>query len=170
MVYKSLIVLGADQKASKSRVKEALKNYTGSEKVILAGNGCAQYMKEIAEQGGVSGAIAEDKSRESIGNLYKAKTEHLDPNGLKHVAIVSSDYHIPRLERACNKILGKGYEVDLIGSKDPLTSKELYELEKGERLKSIFDKLLLAGPSNDRIIEKKLSALYKLLELKYGKI
>lgn len=53
----------------------------------------------------------EEKSKDTIGNLYFSKIKFLIPNNWKHILIVCTDVHRKRIESLANKILGNEYHV-----------------------------------------------------------
>ncbi len=67
----------------------------------------ARLMSKIATANGVPNGLImlEETSVDTMGNLYFSATELLLPLGLMNVLIVSSKYHIPRVEKTAKLLL-----------------------------------------------------------------
>lgn len=75
--------------------------------------------------------LRENKSQDTISNLYYLKTELLIPRNMKHLLFVVADFRIARLKFLTEKILGPDYEVAFepiesesgVSYNEPVTSK-----------------------------------------------
>lgn len=55
--------------------------------------------------------VREDKSRDTIANLYFLKRTVLVPRAAKRVLFIVGDFRLPRLQYLARKIFGKGYDI-----------------------------------------------------------
>lgn len=134
----------------RSRVEKAVELYQQGVAPIIIMSGAWTYhfaiqpkwseataMKKYAIELGVPAAaiIEESKSMDTIGNVYftkkqiaerAKKSEH---GGLKHITVVASDEHMPRIRYLFEKIYGPTYRFDFVVSKrvidDAAYAKEL---------------------------------------------
>jgi len=166
MEYDSIIVHGAGGKIVKSRLDTALDLYFKKEagKLIFTGRDCTEPMKNYASKRSVpqDDILLEESSKDSIGDIFFTKKNHLEPNKWNENIVVSSEWHLPRLNFICKKVLGENYYTKLVGSKDEITEQELRELKQRENFRFLADKLILLGikPGDDESIGERLSAFY----------
>lgn len=86
----------------------------------------AEVMKEFAESLGVpkENIILEETSKDTVGNAYFTKVDILEKNNWKNIAVVTSQFHMPRTKFIFDIILGPGYEIEYIPSDDGLSEEE----------------------------------------------
>ena len=126
MKIDAIVVLGSGVKSdgtllpkAVSRVQKSVELYDqnrGSRMIMSGGfnwqresvpkNTEAMAMKELAISLGVPSdhILIEEHSRDTLGNLFFTKLEHLVPNNWKNCVVVTSDYHVKRVEFLCKKI------------------------------------------------------------------
>ena len=105
----------------------------------------AKAMKEYAISIGIPSKIIflEDKSKETIGNIYLVKDNLLEKNNWKDILIITSDFHLKRTKYIVKRVLGKEYRVEFIGVPSNLTKKQLVKRNKMEKKFLTIDKLWL---------------------------
>ena len=107
-------------KDSKARVERAVELYQeGLSSTVIFSGGYgflipqalpkteAQLMKEYAISLGIpeSSILLEEKSKDTIGNAHFTKTDFAKPRYWRNLAVVTSDYHVPRVKLVFGKIL-----------------------------------------------------------------
>lgn len=75
----------------------------------------------------------EEKSQDTISNAYYAKKEYFIPQKERKAIIISSSYHIPRLEFIFKKVFGPEYNLKFMGIASPFSEKEIKELENRQK-------------------------------------
>ncbi|MBW2990931.1 YdcF family protein [Candidatus Woesearchaeota archaeon] len=115
-------------------------------------------MKEYAVKLGANeeNVFVEEKSQDTIGNIFFTKKLFLEPNKWRKIVIITSKFHMPRTKYLCKKILGPDYEVDFNETKSDVSEKELKLRFKDEKkvmwfTKQIFNKV---PDGNSEKIEK----------------
>ncbi len=106
----------------------------------------AKLMKKYLLNKGISEdfIFLEEKSMDTMSNAYFAKTEYFIPKKKKSATVVTSDYHLKRVEYVFNKFFGPDYSLAFLGVKtknnDIMTKrqKELL-LETKELTKDMHD-------------------------------
>lgn len=75
----------------------------------------AEAMRDYAVSLGVpdEAILLEEKARNTMGNAYFTKKNVLEPRGWKNIAVVTSDFHVPKTQYLFQKILGPEYTVDV---------------------------------------------------------
>ena len=58
----------------------------------------------------------EEDGLSTVHQLVIIKTAYLTPNGVRKVALISDEIHIPRIELVAKHLLGKNFEVQSFGS------------------------------------------------------
>jgi uncharacterized SAM-binding protein YcdF (DUF218 family) len=170
MNYDSIIVHGNAGKIAKSRLDTALDLYDQNRtRMILTGRNCARYMMDYVLKKGVpkSDILLEEKANETLGDIFFTKIDYLEPEDWRRNILVSSDWHLPRISTAVDKIMGEDYYTKLVGSDDRLTAEELEENKKSERFKQHIDDLILLGikSGNDKAIRRRLSMFYRFFDI-----
>lgn len=71
----------------------------------------AAAMKQAALRYGANEneILLEEESKDTVGNIYFAKINYLEPNNWKRVFVITSDFHLERSRYICQKVLGNGY-------------------------------------------------------------
>ena len=130
--YNAILVLGIDTKKRlfKSRVDKAVKLYKlgVASRIIFSGkywgglkktpeNTEARLMLEYAQSKGVSPhkVLIEEKSLNTIGNLYFTKKYICKPKKIHRILIVTGSGHIPKARYLARKIFGRKYKIDFAG-------------------------------------------------------
>lgn len=110
----------------------------------------AAAMRDLAISLGVpeDHVHTEEHSRDTFGNLFFTKLEHLIPNNWKSITVVTSDYHVARVEYVCQKIFGEEFTCKVCGTKTLFSDGERQEKLKSERRKIDFVKKHLADLPN----------------------
>ncbi|MBI3334654.1 YdcF family protein [Candidatus Pacearchaeota archaeon] len=112
------------------RLEQALRLYWAgfASKIVMHGecyglnigyvNTLAEAQKRWALQRGVprDAIITEELSRDTVGEAVFLHSEILAPNQWKSALIVSSDYHMRRVQYIFNHILGPEYHLGYIGA------------------------------------------------------
>jgi uncharacterized SAM-binding protein YcdF (DUF218 family) len=179
-MYDVIVVLGSGIKPdgtlppiSMRRVEKAVElfNNNESERMLMSGRWGftlsfipprteASAMKEYATSLGVKPGcvLCEEESKDTITNLFFVRKLFLEPMGWKKIIIVSSEYHLPRIEYLTRKIFGKEFEVRFEPADSKLSPEELIEKQKGEKSKLRFSKLILWNVKSGNLaaFEKKI--------------
>lgn len=105
----------------------------------------AQAMKDYATSMGVPEDIIhlEESARNTLGNAYYIKKDVLEPNGWNNIAVVTSDFHVPRSQYIFEKILGSGYEIEMFGAEGNIQPSKLEMLVNIEKNSFAFWKIIL---------------------------
>lgn len=126
-------------------------------------------MKKYAIKKGVKedDILLQGKTRETVGDIFYSKLDYLKPNNSKENIILSSDWHMPRVEMVSEKIFDRSYRNKFVGSEDNLSKEEFKKVVLRELPLYPVDKLVLAGvkPGDDIAIEKRLDNFYSLLDI-----
>lgn len=69
--------------------------------------------------------ILEEKSKETIGNIYFTKVNILEPKKLYKLVVVTSDFHMPRTKYIFKKVLGIKYKLFFVDAPSDLSRKVL---------------------------------------------
>ncbi len=140
----AIIVLGYEltsngelETVSKGSVKKAISLYKAgvAPRIIFSGSrrysskrlfktSEARQMMKFALSLGVpkKAILIEDEAKDTIGNAYFTMIRHLEPNNWKNIVVVSSDFHMPRVEYIFNKFLGNKYSVSFVSSNSGLSA------------------------------------------------
>lgn len=176
-----IIVLGFELDNGKmtsileSRLDEAIKLYKENPtKIVVSGGNSkggiteAEVMEKYVIDNGVGKdeIIKEEKSTNTIGNAFYIKKDIIEPNNWKSITIVTSDFHIERTKFTFNKVLGNGYDIDVIGTKVENISpreKEIIELEGTfmEITKTVFENVKSGDDSAVENVIEKIKLLIK---------
>lgn len=84
--------------------------------------------------------ITESFSRDTIGNFYLTLTTILKPMQIKSLTIISSEFHLKRVELICNWIGSIFYpklKIDLIAAQNPIYEKVLNDAVNAKETESI---------------------------------
>ena len=90
----------------------------------------AVLMKEYAIRRGIEeeSILLEDCSLETFGNAYYSRVIHIDPLGIKNIAVVTSEFHMPKTKLFFDVVFGDKYHIEYYTSPNKGIDKE--ELEK----------------------------------------
>jgi uncharacterized SAM-binding protein YcdF (DUF218 family) len=83
--------------------------------------------------------LAETHSWDTVGNAFFSRVVHLEPQGLRNLLVITSDFHLPRTELAFNWVYGlkpeqAQYEIHFVGVADPdMDPSVLHERREKER-------------------------------------
>jgi SanA protein len=110
----------------------------------------AKAMKAYAVSLGVkpSKIFCEEKSRDTVTNLFFARKLFLDPRRWKRIMIVTSEYHITRTKYIAKKVFGSDFEVDFEECDSGISKQELKQKIKKEKRDIIITKLAAWGISD----------------------
>ena len=87
--------------------------------------------------------IKEEHSKDTFGNAYFTRKYVVDPKKCKNIAIVTSDYHIPKSTFLFRKVYGRNYTLHFLSAKSSHSKKEFQRLQKREAMvKNILQKYL----------------------------
>lgn len=127
MKYDAVVVLSSNYPDKKeltqitiSRLEKCLElYYFGWTKTIALSGSSSNKMCESLSLACVNpkNIFQEEYSRDTVGNAVFSKLFLAIPNRWKNFAIVSSDFHIPRIERIFQFVYGKDFEFDFISAK-----------------------------------------------------
>jgi uncharacterized SAM-binding protein YcdF (DUF218 family) len=161
---------GSLTKDSKARVERAVELYQEglSSTIIFSGGSIflvsqvlpkteAQLMKEYSLSLGIpeSSILLEEKSKDTIGTAYFTKIDFAKPRYWRNLAVVTSDYHVPRAKLIVGRIFGPEYTISYLDAPTSFSVKErLLKLEEERKLTSmILPYLERIEPGNDEQIE-----------------
>ena len=96
----------------------------------------AELMKVYLRSRGIPAhkIIKEEHSKDTFGNAYFTKQYIIDPKGLENIAVVTSDYHIPRSAYLFRKVFGHEYSLHFIGARSSHSTEQLYKLKMREQM------------------------------------
>lgn len=105
----------------------------------------ASAMKDYAVKLGINKEhiFIEEKSQDTIGNIFFTKKLFLEPNKWRKIILVTSDFHMPRTKYLCKKILGPDYKINFEEAESCFPEKELRLKYKDEKKVMRFTKLIL---------------------------
>jgi uncharacterized SAM-binding protein YcdF (DUF218 family) len=94
----------------------------------------AEAMKEYAISRGVSPAsiVAEQDSKDTLGNAYFTKRNILEPNNWKNVLVITSDFHLERTKYIFDLVLGGECSIRYDAVETILPPEKLEALRKQE--------------------------------------
>ena len=93
--------------------------------------------------------LTEENSRDTVGDAIFTKKNVIKKKGLYNLLIVTSDYHVNRVNKIFSFIYGESYKIKVIGSKTPI--KEEFSDQEDKSL-SIFYKTFEGIKSGDDIL------------------
>jgi len=100
--------------------------------------------------------LADTNSRDTVGDALFTKINIIKKKSMKNLLVVTSDYHVPRVNKIFSYIYGKEYIVNALGVKTNKT-KELSERE--DKSLNVFYKTFNGIKSgDDDLMYKRLSA------------
>lgn len=107
----------------------------------------AKAMKAYAVSLGIkpSEIFCEEKSRDTVTNLFFVRKLFLGPKKWKRIMIVTSEYHIKRTKYIAKKVFGSDFEVDFEESDSGISPQELKKRLKKEKKDMIITKLAAFG-------------------------
>ena len=136
--------------SAKYRVDEAVKRFKRGDAQHIAMSGGLPHglsyvphrtesraMGEYAISQGVppERIFYEERSSDTIGNIYYVKTELLIPNGWYDATILTSDFHALRAGLIAGRVLGPEFRIRLVGVPSGLPASQLEEKVKEEERK-----------------------------------
>jgi hypothetical protein len=137
---------GSLQLHTKARADTAINAYKNSilDIFIVSGKNEAIQISYYMVDKGVNGEkiMVEPFSYSTISNLYYSKPYLSLLGPVERVYLISSYWHIPRLEYVAGRILKK-YRMGFIEANDPRNKEEIKKDIKLERFKFMLDKILL---------------------------
>ncbi|MEM5772772.1 MAG: YdcF family protein [Candidatus Aenigmatarchaeota archaeon] len=146
IIHGALVVNGELGIHTKNRVEKAIELFENGEVdcLIPTGKFEARPMAKFLIEEGIprSAILIEDKSRNTIENLYFSRERFLKRLYCEEVKCVTNCFHRPRVEYDA-KIILKGYKVDVVSSIDERIESEIERDIKLERIKMIKDKATL---------------------------
>lgn len=94
-------------------------------------------MADYLEKHGISKAVIlqEDKSKDTVANLYYLKQTVFEPHQAKRLLFVLADFRIERVRFLAHKILGSAYTVDFMTISSPAAERYPDEAQTLERTK-----------------------------------
>lgn len=122
--YDSVIILsykynnGVITPQSKNRVDLGLELLSkfGANSLCFAGR-AAKTMDVYAREKGFEGlSLLEDSSADTVGNALFTKLNFAWNEKWKDLLVVSSDYHIPRVQKIFDLVYGKKFNINYFGS------------------------------------------------------
>lgn len=100
----------------------------------------AAAMAEYAEQLGCSREclLLEEKSTDTLGNAYFAKTLFAMPRKWTRLLVIVADYHAPRSRFICQKVFGQKYKIDIVEATLEMAPAERAQKDRRERASLSF--------------------------------
>lgn len=123
----------------------------------------AQLNKEYLIGKGVSARsiFLENRSKDTIGNVYYAKKLYFIPKKEKNIVVITSDFHIGRSKYLFKKIFGDKYNIKYIATPSLL---------KGKMNKDVFSRQLELLNKTKSILAKMKNGDHNFLKNKLYKI
>lgn len=106
--------------------------------------------------------LLEEKSTDTLGNAYFAKTLFAVPRRWSRLLVVVVDYHAPRTRFICQKVFGPEYVIDIAEAAQEMTSTERAQNDRRERASQSF----LEDWSND-IADGDDRKIWKMMDTKH---
>ncbi len=132
----------------------------------------SQLMKEYLIDQGVpqKQILKEEHSKDTFGNAYFTKHYVVDIKKLTNIAIVTSDYHIPKSAFLFRKIFGPNYTLHFIPTKSDHNKSELRKLQTRELMvKQILQRYLShIKEGDDKALRKFLYTKHPIYKGKSG--
>lgn len=132
----------------------------------------AKAMADYLISKGLSKEIfLEEEAKDTISNAYFTKINFLESRKLFKIAVITSDFHIPRTRYIFKKVLGDSFKISYISADSGLSKEVLARLKDKEKKKLSLLKKLIDGikdgddKSIKKIIEDKHPAYTKHPEL-----
>lgn len=87
----------------------------------------AAAMADLALALGVpaSRILLEERSKDTLGNAYFTRIDHLEPNEWTRIRVVTSDFHLSRAAWVFRKILGPEYDFSFVSAFSGFSPREL---------------------------------------------
>jgi uncharacterized SAM-binding protein YcdF (DUF218 family) len=140
---------------------EILKSYLCRKLVLVGSDEEVEFMRRKASELGVdeSALLCQGGSRNTIDNAYYAKRV-LKRLGARRVALVTSEFHMERALAIFEWVLGEGYEITPVPTKDS-PSEEV--LEREEVFKALIPFLKLFKKGDEENIKRWADEFHGLL-------
>lgn len=160
-----------------SRVRKAVELYSQgvADTIVMSGawtyhesttppasESCA--MSRYAKSLGVSEEviIEESESKDTLGNAYFTKKRICGPRQYRHLVIVASDEHMPRVRYVFGKVYGDAYEIEYVESErvldDDAYDKEVIHEQRSMQLSKKF---------LDSVVDGDDAAIWELMSTKH---
>jgi hypothetical protein len=86
--------------------------------------------------------LTETYSYDTIGNAFFSRVVHVDPQGMRRLLVIASDFHIPRTEAIFHWVYGLGpkplvYELHFESVSDPSMPSDLWEDRRQKEQQSL---------------------------------
>ena len=106
----------------------------------------AEKMAEYVIEKGVPKrhVLLERRAKDTIGNAYYLKKYIFLPRKQTEAAIVTSRFHLPRVTYIFQKIFGRGYQLEYIGTKDAISRDDEKHILQRQRLLLLKTQEMLA--------------------------
>ena len=119
--YDAVLILSCKpEEIRKSRLDEGFEIYAKGEtnRIALSGSQSQEMKKYLTDKGVFDGMIfLEDLSRDTVGNAIFSKMLLALPNRWENIAVVSSDFHFPRVDEIFNFIYGPKFQITYVKAK-----------------------------------------------------
>lgn len=101
----------------------------------------SKKMKEVLIELGVDSEKikTEENSMDTVGNAYYLKINHFIPEGIFRATIITSKFHIERVEYIFKKVFGHMYSFDFAWTSDELSAEKQEAVVK--RQKEVLEKI-----------------------------
>ena len=87
-------------------------------KIALSGSQSHEMKRYLTDKGVFDGAIfLEDKSKDTVGNAIFSKMFLALPNRWENIAVISSDFHFPRVEKIFDFVYWNDFKMTYIKTK-----------------------------------------------------
>ncbi len=179
MNFDAIIVLGGGNdnngQPSNSTIKrldkciEFLKKKSAKYIILSGGRHRGYYVSEakamadyLISKGLSKEILLEEEAKDTIGNAYFTKVNLLESGKLFKIAVITSNFHIPRTRYIFKKVLGNSFKISYISADSDLSNGVLSRVKDKEKRKlSLLKKLL------DNIKDGDNKSIKKLIEDKH---
>ncbi len=132
----------------------------------------AELMKLYLRSRGIPAhkIIKEEHSKDTFGNAYFTKQYVIDAKGLENIAIVTSDYHIPKAAFLFRKVYGHEYVLHFIGTPSFHAKEKMRKLKLREQMVLMILKRYLSHikPGHMRDLRRFLYSKHPVYKGKVG--
>lgn len=145
---------GDEQRASglnedtELRVRAALELKVAHGVGLLVAGHEAQLMGNFAESleeypKGADAPLIENGSWSTVSNAHNIKNLYAQPNRWRNIAVVTADFHAPRVQRTFDRVFGDDYNVHVHAVNSSYNEEERRKLAQQERLAELWDRALV---------------------------